>query len=136
MCIRDRPRSIVDVEQVPCSHARTPRAGASLWFSDDDGPQVAGARRAGSAQRRARTYAASRGAASPTRTPVSHLARHVGRIYGLMLTAWSAGAVLGPLIVSHLRDATGEYTRGLQIIAVLMLGAAILPIVLHAPGPA
>ncbi|MBL8621196.1 MAG: OFA family MFS transporter [Myxococcales bacterium] len=60
-------------------------------------------------------------------------ARHVGRIYGLMLTAWSAGAVLGPLIVSHLRDATGQYTRGLQIIAVLMLGAAILPIVLHAP---
>lgn len=63
-------------------------------------------------------------------------ARHVGRIYGLLLTAWSAGAVLGPLIVSHLRDATGEYTRGLQIIAVLMLGASILPLILHAPHSA
>ncbi len=63
-------------------------------------------------------------------------ARHVGRIYGLMLTAWSAGAVLGPLIVSHLRDATGRYAPGLHVLAAIMLGATTLPLILQAPRPA
>jgi OFA family oxalate/formate antiporter-like MFS transporter len=59
--------------------------------------------------------------------------RNVGKIYGLLLTAWSAGAILGPLIVSRLRDSTGDYTSGLHVIAVIMVAAAIVPLVLHAP---
>ncbi len=60
-------------------------------------------------------------------------ARNVGRVYGLMLTAWSAGAILGPLIVSRLRDATGQYTSGLHVIAAIMAVATVLPLALHAP---
>jgi OFA family oxalate/formate antiporter-like MFS transporter len=60
-------------------------------------------------------------------------ARHVGRIYGLMLTAWGAGAVLGPMIVSRVRDSTGNYVVGLQAIAAIMLVSSIAPILLRAP---
>ncbi len=60
--------------------------------------------------------------------------RHVGRIYGLLLTAWSAGAILGPLIVSRLRDASGTYTSGLRVIAALMVVGAIVPLLLQSPA--
>ncbi|MCE9574656.1 MAG: OFA family MFS transporter [Deltaproteobacteria bacterium] len=63
-------------------------------------------------------------------------ARNVGRVYGLLLTAWSAGAVLGPLILSRLRDATGDYTRGLYVLGAIMVVGAIVPIVLQAPAGA
>ncbi|MBA2439412.1 MAG: OFA family MFS transporter, partial [Thermoleophilaceae bacterium] len=42
---------------------------------------------------------------------------NVGRIYGLMLTAWSAAGVAGPLLISKIRDSTGEYDTALYIIA-------------------
>jgi OFA family oxalate/formate antiporter-like MFS transporter len=61
-------------------------------------------------------------------------ARNVGKIYGLLLTAWSAGAVLGPLILSRLRDATGAYVAGLYVLGAIMVVGAIVPIVLHAPA--
>jgi OFA family oxalate/formate antiporter-like MFS transporter len=60
--------------------------------------------------------------------------RYVGRIYGLMLTAWGAGAVLGPMLVSRMRDLTGHYTIGLQAIAGIMLLSTTLPILLRAPA--
>ena len=60
--------------------------------------------------------------------------RHVGRIYGLLLTAWSAGAILGPLIVSRLRDASGTYTSGLRVIAALMVVGAVVPLLLQSPA--
>ncbi len=60
-------------------------------------------------------------------------ARHVGRIYGLMLTAWGAGAVLGPMLVSRMRDLTGNYVVGLQAIAGIMLVSSIAPVLLRPP---
>jgi len=60
-------------------------------------------------------------------------ARHVGKIYGLMLTAWGAGAVLGPMLVSRMRDVTGNYVAGLQAIAAIMLVSSITPILLRPP---
>jgi OFA family oxalate/formate antiporter-like MFS transporter len=59
--------------------------------------------------------------------------RSVGKVYGLLLTAWSAGAVLGPLIVSRLRDTTGHYADGLHVIAAIMIVGAIVPMLIHAP---
>jgi OFA family oxalate/formate antiporter-like MFS transporter len=59
--------------------------------------------------------------------------RHVGKIYGLMLTAWGAGAVLGPMLVSRMRDLTGNYVVGLQAIAGIMLVSSIAPILLRPP---
>jgi OFA family oxalate/formate antiporter-like MFS transporter len=47
--------------------------------------------------------------------------KNVGKIYGLMLTAWSFGAVVGPLLISRIRDSTGAYTNALYILAGIML---------------
>jgi MFS transporter, OFA family, oxalate/formate antiporter len=60
---------------------------------------------------------------------------NVGRIYGLMLTAWSAGGVLGPLLISKIRDSTGEYDTALYIIAGIMVASCILPLIVRPPGP-
>jgi len=60
-------------------------------------------------------------------------AKNVGKIYGLMLTAWSFAAVAGPILISRVRDGTGEYTNALYIIAVLMLLSAIVPFIVRPP---
>lgn len=60
-------------------------------------------------------------------------AKNVGKIYGLMLTAWGTAAVVGPLVISRLRDSTGGYTSGLYAIAALMLVSAILPFIVRPP---
>jgi MFS transporter, OFA family, oxalate/formate antiporter len=60
-------------------------------------------------------------------------ARHVGAIYGLMLTAWGFGGVLGPLIVAVLRESSGGYSSALRIIAAIMLASAALPLLIRAP---
>jgi MFS transporter, OFA family, oxalate/formate antiporter len=60
-------------------------------------------------------------------------ARHVGKVYGLMLTAWGAGATLGPVLLSRLRDVTGHYTDGLFAIAVIMLAGSLVPLMVRAP---
>ena len=59
--------------------------------------------------------------------------RHVGAIYGLMLTAWGVGGVLGPLIVAVLRESSGGYTGALRIIAVIMLASVALPLLIRPP---
>jgi MFS transporter, OFA family, oxalate/formate antiporter len=58
---------------------------------------------------------------------------NVGRIYGLMLTAWSAGGVAGPLLISKIRDSTGAYDTALYIIAGMMVASCILPLVVRPP---
>ena len=64
-------------------------------------------------------------------------ARHVGSIYGLMLTAWGFGGVLGPIVIAALRESSGGYTSSLRIIAAIMLASAVLPLVVRRPraGP-
>lgn len=59
--------------------------------------------------------------------------RNVGSIYGLMLTAWGFGGVLGPLLIAYIRQNTGVYTEALYIIAVIMLLSAILPFIIRPP---
>jgi OFA family oxalate/formate antiporter-like MFS transporter len=59
--------------------------------------------------------------------------RNVGTIYGLMLTAWGAGAVLGPMLVSRMRELTGDYVAGLQAIAAIMIVSSIAPLLLRPP---
>lgn len=53
--------------------------------------------------------------------------RHVGSIYGLILTAWGFGGVLGPVLLATVRESTGAYEAGLASIAALMLVGALLP---------
>jgi OFA family oxalate/formate antiporter-like MFS transporter len=59
--------------------------------------------------------------------------RNVGSIYGLMLTAWGFAGVLGPTLIAHVRQSTGQYTEALDIIAGIMLLSAVLPFVIRPP---
>ncbi|GAC1354335.1 MAG: OFA family MFS transporter [Ktedonobacteraceae bacterium] len=51
-------------------------------------------------------------------------AKNSGTIYGAMLTAWSAGGIVGPILISNL-----EYHTALYIIVVILLVSAALPLV-------
>ncbi len=59
--------------------------------------------------------------------------KQAGSIYGLMLTAWSAGGVLGPILIAAVKDATGGYTAALYIIAGIMVASILLPLFVRPP---
>jgi OFA family oxalate/formate antiporter-like MFS transporter len=59
--------------------------------------------------------------------------KNVGRIYGLMLTAWSAGGVAGPLLISKIKDGTGAYDTALYIIAGMLVVSCIIPLIVRPP---
>lgn len=63
--------------------------------------------------------------------------RNLGPIYGLLLTAWGLGGVLGPLLIAALRESTGDYDAALRIVAGIMLTSAALPLFIRPPrgGP-
>jgi OFA family oxalate/formate antiporter-like MFS transporter len=50
--------------------------------------------------------------------------KNVGMIYGAMLTAWSAGAIVGPILIS-----VADYRTALYIIAGIVLVSAVLPLI-------
>jgi OFA family oxalate/formate antiporter-like MFS transporter len=58
---------------------------------------------------------------------------NVGKIYGLMLTAWSFGGVLGPVLISRIVDATGAYANAMYILAGLMVVSTIVPLIIRPP---
>ena len=53
--------------------------------------------------------------------------KNAGTIYGAMLTAWSAGGIVGPLLIASI-----DFRTALYIIAVLMLVSTPLPFVARA----
>jgi OFA family oxalate/formate antiporter-like MFS transporter len=57
--------------------------------------------------------------------------KFVGSIYGLMLTAWGFGGVLGPLLIARIREVTGSYSGALTIIAAVMLVSGLLPLAMR-----
>lgn len=59
--------------------------------------------------------------------------KNVGPIYGLMLTAWGFASAFGPLLIAHMRQASGSYRGALHIIALVMLVSILLPIVISPP---
>jgi OFA family oxalate/formate antiporter-like MFS transporter len=59
--------------------------------------------------------------------------KNVGMIYGLMITAWGFGGVLGPQLISWAVDATGNYSRAFYIIAGIMLVSSIIPFIVRPP---
>ncbi|MEW6637097.1 MAG: OFA family MFS transporter [Actinomycetota bacterium] len=60
--------------------------------------------------------------------------RDVGTIYGLMLTAWGFGGVLGPILISAILDATQSYTLAFYIIAFIMIGSAVFTFFVRPPA--
>ena len=59
--------------------------------------------------------------------------KNVGPIYGLMLTAWGFASAFGPLLIAHLRQSSGSYASGLQVIAGVMAVSMLLPILVSPP---
>lgn len=59
--------------------------------------------------------------------------KNVGTIYGLMITAWSAGGVLGPILIANIREATGSYAGALDIIAGIMVLSTLVPLIIRPP---
>jgi MFS transporter, OFA family, oxalate/formate antiporter len=58
---------------------------------------------------------------------------NVGSIYGLMLTAWGFAGVLGPMLIARIRQSSGHYSEALNVIAIIVLISAILPLITHPP---
>ncbi len=59
--------------------------------------------------------------------------KNAGTIYGAMLTAWSAGGILGPILITSFGTSKQpDYATPLYIIAVIMLLSAALPLVARA----
>jgi MFS transporter, OFA family, oxalate/formate antiporter len=59
--------------------------------------------------------------------------KNVGQVYGAMLTAWGIAGVVGPQLISYVKDSTGEYTNAFYIIAGIMLVSAIVPFIVRPP---
>lgn len=59
--------------------------------------------------------------------------RFAGSIYGLMLTAWGVGGIIGPILIAQVRDRTGGYGAAMYVIAVVMLVSAVLPLLVRPP---
>ncbi|HMF75034.1 MAG TPA: OFA family MFS transporter [Bryobacteraceae bacterium] len=60
-------------------------------------------------------------------------AKNVGPIYGLMLTAWGAASVFGPLLIAHMREASHVYAGALHIIAIVLAVSLLLPFAMRPP---
>jgi OFA family oxalate/formate antiporter-like MFS transporter len=57
-------------------------------------------------------------------------AANAGTIYGAMLTAWSAGAIAGPMLIVLV-----PYRTALALIAIVLAVSAALPLIFAAFGP-
>jgi MFS transporter, OFA family, oxalate/formate antiporter len=59
--------------------------------------------------------------------------KNAGTIYGAMLTAWSAGGIVGPILITSFGTTTNpDYATPLYIIAGIMLVSAALPLAARA----
>jgi len=61
--------------------------------------------------------------------------KNLGMNYGLVITAWGFGGVLGPLLGGLVRDYTGGYTLGYMVSGVLSILGAIIALRITAPAP-
>ncbi len=58
---------------------------------------------------------------------------NVGKVYGLLLTAWSFGGVLGPLLISSILDSTESYSLAFYILAAIMAASAVVAFIVRPP---
>ncbi len=60
--------------------------------------------------------------------------RHMGTNYGLIITAWGGAGLVGPLVAAFVKDHTGSFTGALVPVAVMLLIAAVLPLITKRPA--
>ena len=59
--------------------------------------------------------------------------KYLGQNYGMIITAWGFGGIVGPYIGSTVKDLTGSFTGALMPVAIMLLVAAILPFITKKP---
>ena len=69
-------------------------------------------------------------AIAPTTTGIFFGKKHYAQNYGLVFTAYGAGAILGTLLSGNIKDITGSYLGAFPIVA----GLAILGMIIAAIG--
>jgi len=62
--------------------------------------------------------------------------RHLGILYGWILSAWGAAGVAGPIFVAFVKDRSGRYAGALPAMAGLLALALLLPLAARKPGAA
>jgi MFS transporter, OFA family, oxalate/formate antiporter len=60
-------------------------------------------------------------------------AKNVGAIYGMMLLPWAFAAAFGPQFFAYLRQSTGDYNEGLEVIAAMMVVSMLVPLFVSPP---
>ena len=56
--------------------------------------------------------------------------KELGAIHGYILTAWAAAGLVGPLIISMVKDATGSYSQTLYVFAGFFVVALVVSILM------
>ncbi len=56
--------------------------------------------------------------------------KELGAIHGYILTAWAAAGLVGPLIISMVKDSTGSYSQTLYVFAGFFIVALIISILM------
>jgi OFA family oxalate/formate antiporter-like MFS transporter len=59
--------------------------------------------------------------------------KYMGLNYALILTAWGFAALVGPNLAARAKDVTGSFAGMLPLIALVLLGAVILPFLTKKP---
>jgi OFA family oxalate/formate antiporter-like MFS transporter len=59
--------------------------------------------------------------------------KYMGLNYALILTAWGFAALVGPILVARAKDMTGSFAGTLPLMALVLLGAVILPFLTKKP---
>jgi OFA family oxalate/formate antiporter-like MFS transporter len=62
--------------------------------------------------------------------------KFLGINYGMIITAWGFGGLVGPLVAAFVKDRTGSFTHALVPVAIMLLVAAVLPFITKKPQPA
>jgi nitrate/nitrite transporter NarK len=53
--------------------------------------------------------------------------KYLGANYGMIITAWGFGGLVGPLIAAKVKDTTGSFSGALVPVAIMLLLASVLP---------
>jgi MFS family permease len=62
--------------------------------------------------------------------------KFLGVNYGMIITAWGFGGLVGPLVAAKVKDATGSFSGALIPVAVMLLVAMVLPFITKKPSAA
>jgi MFS transporter, OFA family, oxalate/formate antiporter len=62
--------------------------------------------------------------------------RYMGLNYGLVLTAWGAAGLLGPILVARAKDVGVSFAGLMPAVACALMASVILPILTRPPAPA